>query len=96
MKILSLKCPQCGASLDSEKSSFCSYCGTRLYLDDGSKNININYKNEDVAKIKEIEVNKELELEKMKETHGLVEKFVLFAILVPAIIVLAIIIGAVL
>lgn len=64
MKILSLKCPQCGASLESENSSYCSYCGARLYFDNGSKNININYKNEDVAKIKEIEVNRELELNK--------------------------------
>ena len=88
MKIVSLKCPQCGASLDNEKSSFCSYCGARLYLDDGSKNININYKNEDVAKIREIEVNKELELNKRQEESRNGKKFVIGSILFIAFFVI--------
>lgn len=97
MQLKKLRCPECGANFESdEKISFCSHCGTKLFWDDGSKNINIHYKNEDIAKIKEVEANKEIELEKMKESHGLVEKFVLLAILVPAIIVFSIIAGAVL
>lgn len=96
MEYKSFKCPECGANIDNINASFCSSCGVKLQFDDGSKNINIHYKNEDVAKIKEVEANKEIELEKTKESYGLVEKFVWFAILVPAIIVFAIIIGTVL
>lgn len=47
MEIKSFKCPQCGANLDNKNVSFCSYCGAKLYFDDGSKNI--NYKIEDIA-----------------------------------------------
>ena len=55
MEVKELKCPACGAKIESDKKvSFCSYCGSKLFLDDGSKNI--NYKTEDIAKIKEIEV----------------------------------------
>jgi len=68
MEIKKLKCPECGANFESdEKVSFCSYCGAKLYFDDGTKTVNYNYKTEDVAKIKEIETNKEIELKKWKD-----------------------------
>lgn len=69
MEVKTLRCPECGAIFEaSDKISFCSHCGAKLYFDDGTQEINYNYnfKNEDVAKIKEIEVNKELELDKRK------------------------------
>lgn len=91
MEIKKLKCPECGANFESnDKVSFCSYCGAKLYFDDGTKtvNYNYNYKNEDVAKIREIEVNKELELNKRQEELrsqkkvgiGLVLFFIIFII----------------
>ncbi len=67
MELKVLKCPSCGASFQgNEKVSFCSYCGAKLFFDNGDKNINYNYKTEDIAKIKEIELNREIELNKIK------------------------------
>ena len=68
MEIKKLTCPECGANFESdEKVSFCSHCGAKLFFDDGNKNINYNYKTEDVAKIKEIEFKKEKELQNRKD-----------------------------
>ena len=70
MELKKLKCPECGANFESdEKVSFCCHCGAKLFFDDGTKtvNYNYNYKTEDVAKIREIEVNRELELNKRQE-----------------------------
>lgn len=67
MEIKKLTCPECGANFESdEKVAFCSHCGAKLFFDDGTRNININYKNEDVSKIKEVEANKEIEIKKME------------------------------
>lgn len=74
MQLKKLRCPECGANFESdEKVSFCSHCGAKLFFDDGNKNINYNYKTEDVAKIKEIEANKEIELKQMKEKTRFIE-----------------------
>ena len=67
MKIISLKCPECGASIqveDDRDKCFCTYCGTQLYLDDGAKReVHEHiYREVDEARIKEAE----LELEKQK------------------------------
>ena len=40
MKLIAVKCPQCQATIDIDekrKSCFCSYCGTKIILDDGSR-----------------------------------------------------------
>lgn len=68
MEIKKLTCPECGASFEgNEKVSFCSHCGAKLFFDNGDKNINYNYKTEDIAKIKEIEFKKEKELQNRKD-----------------------------
>ena len=39
MKLVSIKCPECNATLDisaNRKECFCSYCGNKIILDDGS------------------------------------------------------------
>jgi hypothetical protein len=45
VKLISLTCPNCGGQLelpDEPRDFYCQYCGTRIRLDDGSTNININ------------------------------------------------------
>lgn len=78
MEYKSFKCPECGANIDNINASFCSSCGVKLQFDDGSKNINYNYKMEDVAKIKEVELNREIELNNIKTNSRFVDnKFTL-------------------
>lgn len=91
MEIKKLTCPECGANFESdEKVSFCSHCGAKLFFDDGTKtvNYNYNYKTEDVAKIREIEVNRELELNKRQNESLEWKKFVIGAIVVIAFFVI--------
>lgn len=91
MELKTLKCPECGASFEgSEKISFCSHCGAKLFFDDGTKtvNYNYNYKTEDVARIREIEVNRELELNKRQEESVEWKKFVIGVIAVVAFFVI--------
>lgn len=91
MELKVLKCPECGANFESdEKVSFCSHCGAKLFFDDGTKtvNYNYNYKTEDVAKIREIEVNRELELNKRQNESLEWKKFVIGAIVVIAFFVI--------
>ena len=42
MKVLALKCPNCDASIKDEKISFCPYCGSKLFIDDGTRRVEIN------------------------------------------------------
>ena len=59
MKLIAVKCPQCDATIDideNRKSCFCSFCGAKILIDDGSR----TYTHVFIDKTKE----KELELEK--------------------------------
>ena len=61
IKMVSLKCPECGANLEIEeerKQCFCQYCGTKIMLDDGSRTYTHVY----IDKTRE----KELEFEERK------------------------------
>lgn len=90
MEIKKLKCPECGANFESdEKVSFCSHCGAKLFFDDGTKTVNYNYRTEDIAKIKEVEANKEI---KMQENNIMLQKQgVLFILLFVTFIIILII-----
>lgn len=63
MKLIRLKCTNCGADLELDadrKQAFCTYCGTKQYIDDES--IHITNRFIDEARLKEAEVRlKELE-----------------------------------
>ena len=53
VKIISLKCPECGADISIEeghKQCFCQYCGAKIILDDG--NTTHTYHKVDEARIK--------------------------------------------
>jgi hypothetical protein len=71
MKVIPLKCPECGATIQVEEGRqkcFCTYCGTQLYFDDGNKTITYHEIKEhtertiDEARIKEAE-NERLKME---------------------------------
>ena len=70
MKLISMRCPHCGAelSIDMERrQAFCQYCGNMLLLDD-ENTININKRIVDEARLKEAEIRlKELEYQHERE-----------------------------
>lgn len=76
MKVVKLACPVCGANIEAnEKMLFCSYCGAKLFVDDESTNININFTKHDEARIRESERKervrlKELEYEERINKHN--------------------------
>ena len=89
MEYKSFRCPECGANIDNINASFCSSCGVKLRFDDGSKNINYNYKTEDVAKIKEVELNREIELNKIKTNARFIDnKFILSILFTFAMVII--------
>ena len=69
MKLIKLTCSNCGAVLELDvdrKQAFCTYCGTKLYVDDES--INITNRIIDEARLKEAEVRlRELEYQHERE-----------------------------
>ena len=57
VSLISIKCPECGASLEIDrerKECFCSYCGNKLIIDDGSRTITHVYI--DRTREKELEI----------------------------------------
>lgn len=67
VKIISLKCPECGADISIEeghKQCFCQYCGAKILIDDGST-IH-TYRKVDEARIKEAEVDKLIRLKELE------------------------------
>nr|WP_300870684.1 hypothetical protein [uncultured Acetatifactor sp.] len=69
VKIISVKCPECNASIsieDNRKECFCQYCGTKIIIDDGSTMH--TYRKIDEARIKEAEAHlKELEIKEREQ-----------------------------
>ena len=75
MKMYQLNCPACGATVEIEqdrKSMFCSYCGSKIYMDDGvkrveiTKNINYHQTYTDEAKIREHERKEKIQLKQFE------------------------------
>lgn len=67
--LVSLVCPACGSSFhiqEGQKSCFCSYCGTQIFVDDGSKTYTYVHKTVDEARIREADLTELLELKRME------------------------------
>lgn len=66
IKFVAVKCPACGANLDIEdgrKQIFCSYCGTKIIVDNENEYI---YRNIDEASIKKTEAETMLRLKELE------------------------------
>ena len=66
MKLISVKCPECGAGLNVEedrKQVFCMYCGTKILLHNENEHI---YRHVDEARIKETETERLIRLKQME------------------------------
>lgn len=65
MELKAVTCPSCGGSVhipDNEKDCFCTFCGSRIAVDDGSKTV--TYRTVDEARLRELELEaKQLELD---------------------------------
>lgn len=89
MKMMQLKCPECGAPLtvDTENPiKYCSYCGMPIYFDDETQRIEVNYHSEhvirDEARIKEAENRREeIEMEKDSGAKEAILAFILMMLL---------------
>ena len=76
IRIIPIVCPKCNASIQIDTTRdfcYCSYCGTKIYVDDDSiKTININYNHNytktDKAKIRKIEA--EEHIREMEYAHA--------------------------
>lgn len=65
--LVPLTCPKCGGSIQAPEGTnkcFCTFCGTQLFIDDGSRTV--TYRTVDEARIKEAEIEKELEFKKLE------------------------------
>lgn len=99
-RFISVKCPECGASLDVEperKQLYCSYCGSKILVDNDHEYI---HRHIDEAEIKRIEYEREkyqnekgireleIELERTKIVQSNRIKLILMAIWVTAIVIM--------
>lgn len=65
MKLMSTKCPDCGAALEIEEGRtqvFCSYCGAKIHIDDEAKKV----VTDDKARVREAEAKERIAVEKEK------------------------------
>ena len=92
MKIISLKCPECNATLSVEgdrKYCFCQYCGAKILIDDGSTTH--TYRKVDEARIREADIQENIRLrELMLEEKKFAAKERMKAIKIKLSIILAV------
>lgn len=81
-----LTCPKCGGAIhvpEGQRQCFCTYCGTPLQIDDGAKTL--LYRKVDETRIREAEIDKELELARMqleeKRRPGRIRASIILAII---------------
>ena len=64
VKLVSVKCPECGATLDIEedrRQAFCTYCGAKVILQNENEHI---YRHIDEAEVKQAETERIIRLKK--------------------------------
>ncbi len=96
ISLISVKCPSCGADLSVEEErevSFCSYCGTKVLINNENEHI---FRNIDEAKIKEAETEqmvlmRQLDMEEKANTSK--KYLIIIWIVAIAILVILGIIG---
>ena len=65
VKLISVRCPDCGARLDIEEGRtqcFCSYCGTKIFINNENEYV---YRQVDEARIKESENEKLIKMRQL-------------------------------
>ena len=96
IQFISVKCPECNATLSIEKErsmAFCTYCGTKILLNNENEHV---YRQIDEARIREAELEqmvrlKELEMEeretaRSRKAHAIAFGVALAFVLVGALI----------
>ncbi len=81
MKFINAQCPSCNASLSIEEgrtTAFCTYCGTKVILYNENEKV---FRSVDEAAIKKAEVQKEIEIEKIKNQEKENKRNFIFGIL---------------
>ena len=85
VKLIAVKCPECGATLNIEADrtqAFCTYCGTKVLVHNENEHI---YRKIDEAGIRQAETDRmirlrELELEEKMSTKGQITSYVAYGI----------------
>ncbi len=99
MNIVSVKCPNCGASIDLDPdnlSNYCAKCGAKLMLDIEQIQELLIAKEE--TRRKQIESDKEIELQKIKQEEYIIDKKIehkhaMSVIMIPVGILLLLFLG---
>ena len=66
VKLISVKCPECGAMLNVEENrehAFCSYCGTKVLIHNENEHI---YRHIDEAEVKQAETDRMVRMKQME------------------------------
>ena len=91
VKLISVKCPECGANLNIEEDreqAFCTYCGTKILLHNENEHI---YRRIDEAGIKQAETERiirlrEIELAEKKYTDAKKRERIYFGMLLIGVV----------
>lgn len=84
MKLITLKCPECGATLNldsSRKECFCTYCGAKILLDEEIQRQDIKIENRIIDEAA-------IEKEKTKQLDYLVSIVIILLLLIFSIILM--------
>lgn len=91
MKVEVLQCPNCNSNIKDENITFCPYCGSKLFVDDGTKRIVIN-KNikivNDITKTKRDET--EIIKAELKDRHDKREQKITYTLIICLMLLVAV------